>query len=310
MLHQLVNRCRPLPERSNLLVLGAGFSGRRIADLARSLGARVLTTCRLPADGPGGYELRFDSQLGHVPTREQLSGVTHVVSTIAPERDGRDPVLRCLGEHLQQLDLQWVGYLSTTGVYGDRQGNWVGEQDPPNPTQERSQRRLACERAWIDSGLPVQILRLPGIYGPGRSPFQAIRRGDVRLIDKPGHVFSRVHVEDIAGACMHLIDRAAQGQRPRVVNVCDHRPAEPAELQRHAAQLIGLSLPACRPFTEVVESMSPMARSFWAENRRVSNDLLCNTLGYELLHPDFRSGLRDCLAQEEIRPQTLVPDGR
>ena len=297
MLNQLVNRCQPLPANSTLLVLGAGFSGGRIATLARALGTRVLTTSRLPDDSEA-HHLRFDSQLGRVPTAEQLRGVTHVVSTIAPERDGQDPVLRCLGDQLQTMPLQWVGYLSTTGVYGDRQGGWVSENDQPTPTQERSKRRLACEEAWLATNWPVQILRLPGIYGPGRSPFQALLRGEIHPIDKPEHVFSRVHVEDIAGACLHLIDRASQGQRPTVVNVCDALPAAPADVQRHAADLLGRPLPSSRPFAEAFEGMSPMARSFWAENRRVSNSLLCNELGYQLLHPDFRSGIRDCWEQE------------
>ena len=303
MLNTLVNRCRPLAADSTLLVLGAGFSGSRIASLAESLGTRVIRTCRLPQEGHSNDVLRFDSQLGFVPSTQALQGVTHLVSTIAPERDGQDPVLRCLGEELQTMPLHWVGYLSTTGVYGDRQGQWVNETDTPTPTQERSKRRLACEQAWLNTQLPVQILRLPGIYGPGRSPFQAIRRSEIRTIDKPGHVFTRVHVEDIAGACLHLIDRAAHGQRPSIVNVCDDLPAEPAAVQRHAAELMGLSLPPSQPYDEAVDSMSPMARSFWAEHRRVSNRLLCQELGYELLHPDYRSGLRDCWEQENLNAQ-------
>ena len=303
MLNQLVKRCRPLPDDATLLVLGAGFSGSRIASLARALGTRVITTNRLADDGDPDTSLCFDSQLGRLPSPEHLRGVTHLVSTIAPERDGQDPVLRCLGAQLHAMPLQWVGYLSTTGVYGDRQGQWVSETDPAAPTQERSKRRLGCEQRWLSTGLPVQILRLPGIYGPGRSPFQAIKRGEIRPIDNPGHVFSRVHVEDIAGACLHLIDRAASGLRPTLVNVCDDLPAEPAQVQQHAAELLGLSLPQSRPYAEAVDSMSAMARSFWAEHRRVSNGLLCQELGYELLHPDFRSGIRDCWEQENLNPQ-------
>lgn len=302
MLNQLVNRSKPLPDGATLLVLGAGFSGSRIASLARSLGTRVITTSRLPPDDNNEEVLCFDSQLGRFPSRSQLSDVTHLISTIAPERDGQDPVLRCLEQAIRAMPLQWVGYLSTTGVYGDRNGAWVREEDAAVPTQERSQRRLACEQAWLNTDLPVQILRLPGIYGPGRSPFQAIRRGEIRPIHKPGHVFSRVHVEDIAGACLHLIDQASKGKRPQVVNVCDDLPAEPADVQRYAADLLGEILPAARPYAEAMETMSPMARSFWAENRRVSNQRLCQELGYQLLHADFRSGMRDCLEQEGLNP--------
>ena len=300
----LVNRGRSWPEAATLLVLGGGFSGQRIAALARAQGARVLTTRRLPEtdDDPGLAAsldvLRFDSQLGRIPTPDQLTGVTHVVSTIAPERSGQDPVLRCLGDQLSSMPLQWVGYLSTTGVYGDRQGRWVSETDAPNPTQERSKRRLECEQAWLNSGLPVQILRLPGIYGPGRSPLRAILRGEIKPIDKPDQVFSRVHVDDIAGACLHLIDRAAAGQQPAIVNVCDDLPAPAADVQTYAAELLGQRLPPRRAYADAEATMTPMARSFWAENRRVSNRLLCQELGYQLLHPNFRSGMRDCWQRE------------
>ena len=302
----LVNHGQSWPERATLLVLGSGFSGQRIAALASQQGARVLTTRRLPdSDSDSDPNsttshpvLRFDSQLGRIPTPDQLNGVTHVVSTIAPERSGEDPVLRCLGNQLSAMQLQWVGYLSTTGVYGDRRGGWVSERDAPNPTQERSKRRLECEQTWLNSGLPVQIIRLPGIYGPGRSPLRAILRGDVKPIDKPGQVFSRVHVDDIAGACLHLIDRASKGQHPTVVNVCDDLPAPAADVQAYAAELLGQRLPPRRAYADAIASMSPMARSFWAENRRVSNRLLCQTLGYQLLHPDFRSGMHDCWKRE------------
>ncbi|NDD68715.1 MAG: SDR family oxidoreductase [Synechococcaceae bacterium WB9_4xC_028] len=301
MLDDLVNRCPPLPPDATLLVLGAGFSGSHLAALARRQGARVLTTRRLPDESDLGSVLRFDSQLAKHPDPEQLNDVTHVLSTIPPERNGQDPVLRCLGEQLQQLPLQWVGYLSTTGVYGDRQGGWVQESDPAKPTQERSQRRLACEQAWLESGLPVQILRLPGIYGPDRSPLRTISRGELQPIDKPNQVFCRIHVDDIAGACLHLIERAAQGQRPEIVNISDNEPAPSATVQRHAASLLGVAIPEPKPYSEASIAMSAMARSFWAENRRVSNHLLCQELGYTLLHPDFRSGLLDCLKVEGFR---------
>ena len=307
MSSELVNRRGSWPTNATLLVLGGGFSGQRIAALARQRGARVLTTRRLPEIDcnpgitPARQVLRFDSQLGRIPTPDQLRGVTHVVSTIAPERSGKDPVLRCLGEQLSTMALHWVGYLSTTGVYGDRQGRWVSETDAPNPTQERSKRRWECEQAWLNSGLPVQILRLPGIYGPGRSPLRSILRGDIKPIDKPGQVFSRIHVDDIAGACLHLIDRAANGQHPAIVNVCDNEPAPAADVQTYAAELLGQRLPPRRTYADAEASMSAMARSFWAENRRVSNNLLCQELGYSLLHPDFRSGMRDCWKKEGFK---------
>ncbi len=299
----LVNRCRPLPEGSTLCILGAGFSGRRLASLAEAMGMRVITTSRNP--DPGSKTLPFDSANNLIPPASAFEGVTHLLSTIPPGRETSDPVLRTLGPLLRQQPLRWVGYLSTTGVYGNTNGEWVREADPPNATQERSRRRLACEQEWLKSGLPVQILRLPGIYGPGRSPLAAVKAGTLQPIDKPGQVFCRVHIDDIAAACLHLMHCSAEGHHPSVVNVCDHEPAPSALLQRHAAELQGCPLPDAKPYSEAEAEMSPMARSFWAENRRVSNDLLCKELGYRMMHPNFRSGLAQCLEQERLTEQQV-----
>ena len=196
------------------------------------------------------------------------------------------------------MPLQWVGYLSTTGVYGDTQGNWVRETDPARPGQARSRRRLNCEEAWRDSGLPIQILRLPGIYGPGRSVLNTVQEGRARRIDKTGQVFCRVHVEDIAGACLHLMHRSKEGLHPTIVNVVDDEPAASTELLDHACALLGRNAPETETFEQASLQMSAMARSFWSENRRVSNHLLRDGLGYDLLHPDYRVGLQDCLKQD------------
>ena len=211
---------------------------------------------------------------------------------------------------LRSLPLRWAGYLSTTGIYGDRQGGWVSEQDDPAPKLDRSIRRLNCEQAWLRSGLPIQILRLPGIYGPGRSVLNGLQQGRARLIEKPDQVFCRIHVEDIAGACWHLMHHAEQGVpaspgNRSIVNVVDDLPAPTAELMRHAANLLGCALPPLEPFDQIVESMSPMAQSFWSENRRVSNHKLCHELGYALLHPNYRVGLQDCLNQDKLNSPDL-----
>jgi len=306
MLKDLVKQCLPLPANSKLLVLGAGFSGQHVASLARALGTPVLCS-RRTIDSPGS-NLVFDSSTQILPTLESLDGVTHVLNCIPPTGSGDDPVLSCLLEQLNALPLQWVGYLSTTGIYGDCGGNWVTEEDQPHPEQPRSQRRLACEQAWQASGLPIQILRLPGIYGPGRSVLQNIKSGKSKLIDKPGQVFSRIHIDDIAGATLHLIARAAAGQWPKVVNVADDLPTASKDLLSYGAQLLGRSLPALQPFAMAAEGMSPMARSFWEENRRVSNRLLCQDLGYTLMHPDYHSGLRDCFLQDEFSVGNRSPD--
>ena len=297
MLNALVNRSRPLDPSAKVLVLGHGFSGRCFRRLLEALGTQVISTRRQPA--PGSPDLPFDSETGHRPDPDALADVTHVLCTIPPTTDGRDPVLTQLGANLRDLQPKWVGYLSTTGVYGDRKGGWVSETDPATPGQERSRRRLACEEAWLNSGLPVQILRLPGIYGPGRSVLESLRSGRSRWISKPDQVFCRIHVEDIAGACLHLIHRAAAGQQPSIINVSDNMPAPSEDLLAFAAELLNCNLPPQESFETAALSMSTMARSFWSENRRVSNQLLCDRLGYTLLHPDYRSGLLDCLNQTD-----------
>ena len=308
MLADLVKRSQPLAADAKLLVLGGGYSGRCLASLARAMGTPVLCTRR--SLDAAEADLLFDSNGQDHLDPAALEGVTHLLCTIPPDRDGNDPVLSNLLATLRSLPLRWAGYLSTTGVYGDRQGGWVSEQDAPAPELERSIRRLNCETAWQCSGLPIQILRLPGIYGPGRSVLNGLQQGRARLIDKPGQVFCRIHVEDIAGACWHLMHRTEQGPPPTlgkgtIVNVVDDLPAPTADLLQHAASLLGCELPPREQFDQIVDSMSPMAQTFWSENRRVSNHRLCQELGYPLLHPNYRVGLQDCLNQDNLNPSDL-----
>ncbi len=308
MLADLVKRSQPLASDAKLLVLGGGYSGRCLASLARAMGTPVLCTRRsLDSDEA---DLLFDSAGEDHLDPDALQGVTHLVCTIPPDREGNDPVLSKLLGTLRSLPLRWAGYLSTTGIYGDRQGGWVSEQDDPAPELDRSIRRLNCEQAWLHSGLPIQILRLPGIYGPGRSVLNGLQQGRARLIEKPGQVFCRIHVEDIAGACWHLMHRAEHAHDPSmdnwtVVNVVDDLPAPTTDLLRHAAALLGCALPPLEQFDQIVDSMSPMAQTFWSENRRVSNHRLCQELGYSLLHPNYRVGLQDCLDQDKLNPTDL-----
>ena len=296
MLSDLVNRSQPLRADARVLVLGGGYSGGHMARLLRALGTTVRCS-RRHLDGSEA-DLIFDSATGQIPTTDDLDGITHVLSTIPPTAEGQDPVLTHLGSQLREQPLIWVGYLSTTGVYGDRRGEWVSEEDPADPGQPRSERRHACEQAWLDSGLPVQILRLPGIYGPGRSILNSLQAGKARRILKADQVFCRIHVDDIAGACLHLMHRAADGPGPAIVNVSDDCPAAPQDLLLYGADLLKCELPEEEPFDVASRSMSAMARSFWSENRRVRNTLLCRQLGYSLLHPDFKAGLQDCFRQE------------
>ena len=296
MLSRLVNQAHPLGPGAKVLVLGGGYSGHCFARLLTALGTTVISTRRQPE--PDSSDLAFDSATGVQPSFSDLEGVSHVLCTIPPSPEGGDTTLECLGPLLKNISPVWVGYLSTTGVYGDRQGDWVKESDAASPGQDRSRRHLECEQAWLNSGLPVQILRLPGIYGPGRSVLDGLRSGRARRINKKDQVFCRIHVEDIAGACLHLIHKAASGHAPPIVNVTDDEPTPSAELLEFAAELIGCNLPAEESYANASQTMSAMGQSFWSENRRVSNRLLCKELGYTLLHPNYRSGLQDCLKQD------------
>jgi nucleoside-diphosphate-sugar epimerase len=284
-----------------LLILGGGYSGSRLAQAAAALGLSGVISHRRPdeaAPPPGGWRsVAFDSGNGVQPGASDLAGITHVVSTIAPDSDGRDPVVRCLGPLLQKLQPIWMGYLSTTGVYGDSGGAWVDETSPCRPRAGRSQARLACEQAWQSLGLPLQIFRLPAIYGPGRNPFADLRAGRSRLLHRPGQVFCRVHVDDICGAVLHCLALPPQ-QRAPIVNISDDAPCPASEQLGYAAHLLDCKLPPLQRYADAEAAMSAMARSFWAENRRVRNTLLQEQLGYRLRYPTYREGLRACLAED------------
>ena len=240
MLSEIVKRCSPLPPDSKMLILGGGFSGQHLATVLRSLGNSVLCS-RRSLDKPGA-DFVFNSDTDQIPTSTTLKEVTHVLSCIPPGKNGKDPVLSKLQKELNSMSLQWVGYLSTTGVYGDYSGAWVKESDPVRPSQTRSKNRLSCEQAWQTSGLPVQILRLPGIYGPGRSALQNIKSGKSRIIEKAGQVFSRIHIDDIAGATIYLIHLAAKGNRPLIINIADNVPTTSKEIMSYAASLLKCSM--------------------------------------------------------------------
>ena len=302
-----------------LLVIGGGYTGQRFAQAAQArYGMPVLLTSRSAKAAPGHGQpginwLVFNpestadpSAAGPSPpalSAADLAGTTHVRVTLPPERSGRDPALEHLGPILHQLPLQWLGYLSTTGVYGDCGGAGEDETAPCLTTLGRSQARRIAEQGWQASGLPVQIFRLPAIYGPHRSPFKTLMAGESRLIHKQGQVFSRVHVDDIVGALLHCMEPPANG-RPAVVNVVDNCPCPSSETLGFAAHLLGCKLPPAERFETTAESMSPMALSFWADNRRASNSLLSEGLGYQLRYPSYREGYRACLAEERSGAQS------
>lgn len=218
-----------------------------------------------------------------------IRGADHILVSIAPTEAG-DPVLIRHGADLAAARPRWVGYLSTTGVYGDRRGGWVDEESEPTPVNTRSRWRVPVERAWLGSGLPAQVFRLAGIYGPGRSAFDKLRAGTAQRVVKDGQVFSRIHVADIALGLRAAMERGG----PRVVNLADDEPAPPQDVIAYAAGLIGMDVPPEIEFERA--EMSPMARSFWAESKRVSNRRLRDDLGVDLIYPDYRAGLRGILA--------------
>ncbi len=297
MIQDIVKQLKPLPPQSKLIIFGGGYSGQRIATVGRNLGVKVL--CSRRGEGSKGADFIFDNhkEISHGILEE----ATHILSCIPPLLNGEDPVLSKLKTQILNLkNLKWVGYLSTTGVYGDTKGAWVDEDTSPNPQQERSIRRFSCEKQWLTTKLPVQILRLPGIYGPGRSAFESLMNGTIKMIDKPGQIFSRIHVDDIAGAVLFLINLYAEGKSPNVINIADNLPTNNLMVNNFAAKLAKKSLPSTVPFETAKKSMSPMALSFWQENRKVDNKLLCQKLGYSLIHPDFKSGLKNCYSKLKL----------
>ena len=286
------NPARSLDNENKFLILGCGFSGSFFAKKIRQLSCTALTSSRSENNDPNSFV--FNSEKGIVPDEKIFDGVTHILSCIPPDKNGKDPVIGSLKSRLESLPLEWIGYLSTTGVYGNTGGSWVSETDQPNPLQIRSQKRLNCEKEWIESGLPVQIFRLPGIYGPGRSTFEAIKNKKIRVIYKENQVFSRVHVADITNAIIYLLQNKHSLKFHQIINIADDEPCSQIEVIQNCYELLGLKMPKPILFENAKYDLSPIARSFWMENRRVSNKLLCKTLGYKLIYKNYKLGLKNC----------------
>lgn len=278
---------------ARIFVFGLGFSGRVIARHLAAAGWSVAGSTRSgeAVDLPGIAVFPFDR--AHPLPEEALAGVTHLLSSVPPDDTG-DPVLDLMGEALARLPIAWAGYLSTTGVYGDHGGGWVDESTPVDPGLDRSRRRAAAERQWLASGLPVHLFRLAGIYGPGRSAIDSVLAGTARRIVKPGQVFSRIHVDDIARTVLASMARPNPGA---IYNVCDDDAAPPQEVIAHAAALLGRTPPPEIPWEEAKATLSPMALSFYADNKRVRNDRLKDELGVTLRYPSYRQGLAAMVAQ-------------
>ena len=281
-----------LDGKNKFLILGCGYSGSFFAKTIRKLGCTALKSSRSEKKDPNSFV--FNSENSTIPNEKIFDGVTHILSCIPPDKNGNDPVLESLQSKLQNLPLEWVGYLSTTGVYGNTEGNWVSEIDQPNPFQKRSLNRLNCEKEWIESGLPVQIFRLPGIYGPGRSTIDVIRNQKIRVISKKDQVFSRIHVADITNAIIYLLQNKNSLKFHQIINIADDEPCSQIEVIEYCYDLLDLKMPKPILFKDAKEELSPIAQSFWMENRRVSNKLLCETLGYKLIYKNYKIGLNNC----------------
>ena len=277
----------------NLFVFGLGFTARRFAERARF--ARIVGTVTEPARAEAlaaetGFAMRAFGPESDDPRIADDLTQTDILLVSAPPGPQGDTVLARHADAIAQSPIGWIGYLSTIGVYGDQQGAWIDENTPAIPRSPRSRERLAAEEAWLAlgarTGKAVQVFRLSGIYGPGRSPITKLREGKSQRIVKQGQVFNRIHVDDIATTLAASIAKPRPGA---VYNVTDNEPAPPQTVIEYAAELTGLPLPPAVDFETA--DLSPMARSFYGENKRVRNHLIREELGVELAFPTYREGL-------------------
>ncbi len=281
-----------------LLIFGLGYSGRAVARAAVADGFSVCATFRTPPEPELGVDLITFDQAGAA-----VAAATHILATAAPGEAGDPALHRYAAAIAASPRLRWAGYLSTTGVYGNRDGGWVDEATEPAPASPRAQRRVAAEAAWaaLADRVAVDIFRLAGIYGPGRSMFDDLRAGQARHVVKPGHLFGRIHRDDIGRGAVAAI-RQASPPGLRLFNFADDEPAASADVVVEAAALLGIKPPPPVAFADAAPAMSPMALSFWAENRRVANARTKSRLGIEWAYPTYREGLRAILAEERQQP--------
>ncbi|MEP4194520.1 MAG: SDR family oxidoreductase [Aliishimia sp.] len=280
---------------NTLLSYGHGYSAQALAHKLLPLGWRIIGTTRSTEKADHLKSIGIEPLLTpDDDLKPALDAATHLLISAGPSVDG-DPMLNRWADDVTRVagKLKWAGYLSTTGVYGDHKGGWVDEETPLAPSTRRGQWRKDAEAAWRDvPDLPLHIFRLAGIYGPGRGPFAKVRAGTARRIIKDGQVFSRIHVDDIAQVLEASIRRPAP---VRTYNLCDNDAAPPQDVIAFAAELLGVPVPEAIAYEDA--EMTPMARSFYAESKRVRNDRIKDELGVELLYPDYRTGLRalmDC----------------
>ncbi|CAH2398857.1 SDR family oxidoreductase [Mesorhizobium ventifaucium] len=284
-----------------ILIFGAGYSGKAFAR-ASTDASTILGTTRAAEKfealrQAGIQPLLFDGALT-LEISDVLEKTTHLVVSVAPDEAG-DPVLNAARETIAEMPaLEWIAYLSTVGVYGDHGGDWVDETAECRPASKRSMMRVAAEQDWLklgrDIGRPVAILRLSGIYGPGRNALVNLENGTARRLIKPGQVFNRIHCDDIAGALWHLLKNISGG----IFNVTDDLPAPPQDVVTYAAGLMGVTPPPEIPFETA--QLSPMARSFYRENKRVAN-MAIKAAGYRFRFPDYRSAFDHMWAEGNWR---------
>jgi dTDP-4-dehydrorhamnose reductase len=282
--------------RVKLFCFGLGYSAETLARRLAAKGWSIAGTARDLANierlRDQGYKVvRFAGEAGNAELMAALPGTTHLLHSIPPGPDG-DPVLRHYRAEISRLPtLEWIGYLSTVGVYGNSAGVMVDEATPPHPNNERTRARVVAESAWLalgeELGRPAQVFRLAGIYGPGRSALDKLRAGTARRVVKPGQVFNRIHVEDIANVLEASIARPRAGA---IYNVADDEPAPPEDVITYGAELLGMEPPPEVPFEEA--DLTPMARSFYGDSRRISNALIKSQLGVRLAYPNYREGLK------------------
>lgn len=271
-----------------LFCFGYGYSAQALAAILVPMGWHIAGTSQSGGRAPDGLEtIAFNGKKPSAAIGEALSQATAILCSIPPGEAG-DPALIHHGGDIQSAPpLAWAGYLSTTAVYGDHGGAWVDETADLKPRTERGRRRVAAEQAWLSlAGVPAHVFRLSGIYGPGRSAFDALAKGRARRIDKPDQLFNRIHVEDIAGALAASIEKPEPGA---IINLADDLPAASADVIAHACALSGVEPPPLVPFDKA--PLSDMARSFYGESKKVCNRAMKQRLGYGLKYPTYREGL-------------------
>jgi len=280
----------------NLFCFGLGYSARALSRRLSIDGWWISGTARTPEkmdelSREGFAAVLFDGHGWSDALQAAVAQADAILLSAPPDEHG-DPVLRAGSQMLRALKPDWIGYLSSTGVYGDRKGGWVDETTTPEPSNARSAKRLAAEIAWqvfaAQTGAPLHVFRIAGIYGPGRSTLDALRAGTARRFDKPEQIFSRIHVDDLAAALAASIAKPSSGA---IYNVCDDEPASQADVIAYGAELLGMTPPPLEAFATAEPTLSDMAKSFYRESKRVRNDRMKRELGVTLAYPTYREGL-------------------